>query len=275
MADPYRPFKKVYTAEEIKEFCRQTDFEKARTSDLVSHFRPPFSEYFTGREMMFALDNGVRLSYRFTDAHTLCWSEDSEHYFEEYYESLESTTKNVFLVQHIRRTVMPYEGITMIIDTDTELVTLVRHCIGTEQNDINVSGEICFGYYGERKQARHSWTDELCGVVLDWKYSDHFVIRHEYISLDAMLSPGEPTDDEEAYLFRKMLSASYVKIRNGLYIACFAEGGGSQFCLLIDLIALRDVGAIFGIGEKGISSYTIGAMAGRGSFGFTGEYAIT
>jgi len=275
MADPYRPYKKVYTAEEINEFCRITDFEKSRTSDLVSHFRPPFSEYFSEKEMICTFDNGSKLYYRFSGAHTLLWSENGSQYNEEYYESLESTTKNVYLIHHICRTAMPYEGVTMIIDSDAELVTLVQHCFGTEQSDINVNNRICFGYFGEPKQARHSWTDELCGVILDWKYADNFVIRHEYISLDAMLSPGEPTDDEEAYLFRKVLSASYVKIRSGLYIVCFAEDGGSQFTLLIDLVALRDVGAIFGLGEKGLASYTIGAVAGRGSFGFTGEYAIT
>jgi hypothetical protein len=275
MAEPYRPYKKVYTAEEIRELCRTTDFQKSRESDLISHFRPPFAEYFSGREIHCVLDNAEKITYRFTDAHTLIWSADGEHFDEEYYEALESTVKDVFLISHIRHNTMPYEGVTLVVDTATELVTLIHSWFGTAQNDIFVDCQAHFGYYGESKQARHSWTDELCGVVLDWKYSDGFVIRHEYISMDAMLSPGEPTDDEEAYLFRKVLSACYVKIRKGLYIASFAEDGGCRFNLLIDLAALRDVGAIFGLGDKGLSSYTIGAVAGRGSFGFTGKYAIS
>ena len=275
MAEAYRPFKKVYTLEEIKGFCAATDFEQSRTSDLISHFRPPFSDAFQGKELLMTLDNGETISYRFADAHTLSWSIDDSPYKEEYYEALESTAKNVYLIHHIRRDVLPFEGVTMVVDTDSELVTRIRLWFGTEESDINVNAQISFGYYGQPKEARHTWTDELCGVILDWKYADDFIIRHEYISMDAMLSPGEPTDDEEAYLFRKVLSASYVKIRNNLYIVSFAEDGGSVFNLLIDLAALRDVGAIFGIGEKGLSSYTIGAVAGRGVFGFTGQYAIT
>ena len=274
MAEAYRPFKPVYTLEEIKGFCSATDFEKSRTSELISHFRPSFSQAFQGKELALTFDNGENYSYRFSDAHTLSWSKDGSPYTEEYYEALESTVKNVYLIQHIRSNVLPFEGVTMILDTESELVTFVRQWFGTEESDINVNAQISFGYYGKPKQARHSWTDEMCGVILDWKYTDEFIIRHEYISMDAMLSPGEPTDDEEAYLFRKVLSADYVKIRENLYVVSFAEDGGSRFNLLIDLAALRDVGAIFGLGEKGLSSYTIGAVAGRGSFGFSGQYAI-
>ena len=275
MAEAYRPFKKVYTLEEIKGFCAATDFEKSRTSDLISHYRPPFSDAFAGKELRITLDTGETIDYRFADSHTLSWSADGSPYEEEYYEALESTVKHVYLIHHIRSGVLPFEGVTMVIDTDTELVTLIHLSFGTQESDINVNGRFCFGYYGQTKPARHTWTDELCGVILDWKYADTFIIRHEYISLDAMLSPGEPTDDEEAYLFRKVLSASYVKIRSNLYIASFAEDGGSRFNLLIDLAALRDVGGIFGISEKGLFSYTIGAVAGRGVFGFSGQYAIS
>lgn len=275
MAEAYRPFKKVYTPEEIKGFCLATDFERSRTSDLISQYRPPFTDAFAGKELHVILDNGETIDYRFKDSHTLLWCEDGGPYAEEYYEALESTAKHVYLIHHIRRNVLPFEGVTMVVDTDAELVTLIHLSFGTQESDINVNGRFCFGYYGQAKAARHSWTDELCGVVLDWKYSDAFIIRHEYISLNAMLSPGEPTDDEEAYLFRKVLPASYVKIRDHLYVASFAEDGGSRFNLLIDLDALRDVGGIFGVGEKGLFCYTIGAVAGRGVFGFSGQYAIS
>lgn len=275
MAEAYRPFKKVYTLEEIKGFCMATNMENSRTSDLISHYRPPFADYFQGREMRFTFNDGQTFAYRFVDAHTLSWSANGGPPETEYYEALESTRKGVYLIHHIRRGVLPFEGVTMIVDTETELATRIHSRFGTAQSDINVDSKFTFGSFGRPGRPLHAWTDELCGVVLDWKYSDQFVIRHEYVSTDAMLSPGEPTDDEEAYLFRKVLSASYVKIREHLYIASFAEDGGSVFNLLIDLAALRDVGAIFGIGEKGLSSYTIGAVAGRGKFGFTGKYSIS
>jgi len=139
MAEQYRPYKKVYTTEEIKELCRSTDFQKSRTSDLISHFRPPFTEYFVGRELLCKLDNGERIAYRFSDAHTLLWSADGRQYDEEYYEALESTTKNVYIIHHIRHNTLPYEGVTVVVDTDAELVTLIHQWFGTEESDINVN----------------------------------------------------------------------------------------------------------------------------------------
>ncbi len=276
MADPFRPYKPVFTYQELKEMCRTTDLVKARESWLISHFRPPFTEYFVGKSYTFHFDNGRTLHYRFSDVHTLEWSEDGESFFDEYYEALESTVKGVFLVHHIRRRTLPFPGLTLIIDTERELVTWSDQEFGRADDcDKNVMPQLVFGWYGTPKAARHGFTTELCGAILDWKYSDDFIIRHCYLTPDCMTSPGAPTDNEDEYLFRKTLPAAYAKVRDGLYIAAFAEDGGSGVTLLIDLDRLRDVGSFFGMGGDGqLGSYTIGAVAGRGKFGFTGEYSI-
>lgn len=273
-SSPYRPYLEVYSYDEVCELCRKTDLTKHSESWLISHYRPPFADYFVGKEYKFIFDNGVTLYYKFTDKHTLSWSEDGEHFEEEYYEALESTIKKVFLVHHIRHNYIPFEGMTLVIDTEAELITWVDLNLGTEECDKNVRREIFFGYYGAEKAERHHFTEEMAGVILDWKYSDDFVIRHSYVTPYSATSPGEPTDNDEEYIFRKTLPAQYVKIRPGLYIVSFIEDGGSEFGLLIDLEHLHDVGALFGLGEKGLSTYTIGAVAGRGKFGFTGEFSI-
>ena len=213
MADPFRPYKPVFTYQELKEMCRTTDLTKARESWLISHFRPPFAEYFAGKAYTFHFDNGRTLHYRFPDAHTLEWSEDGESFFDEYYEALESTVKGVFLVHHIRRRTLPFPGLTLIIDTERELVTWSDQEFGRADDcDKNVMPQLVFGWYGTPKAARHSFTTELCGAVLDWKYSDDFIIRHCYLTPDCMTSPGAPTDNEDEYLFRKTLPAAYDKL---------------------------------------------------------------
>ena len=274
MADHYRPFKPVFTSEEMKEMCRKTDLFKRAGSSLISHFRPPFTDKLAGKEFDFRFTDGIRLRYRFLEKHVLEWSENGSDYTKEDYEALESTIENVIMVHHIRHETCPYQGLTIIVDLDAELVTWVDLNFGTEISDKNVRFEYHFGYYNDPKPT-HGYTEELCGVILDWKYSDDFIIRHAYISPWAMTSPGEPTDNEEEYLFRKTLPATYAKIRDGLYTVSFAEDDGSEATLLIDLKRQRDVGAFYSMSDKGqLGSYMIGAVAGRGKFGFTGEFSI-
>ncbi len=277
MAYPYRPYKKVFTYEEVCEMCRNTDLSKMTQASpvMISHFRPAFTDFFVGKEFTFHFDHGVTLHYRFTGKHNLKWSEDGEHFLEETYEALQSTVQKVFLVHHIRRHTIPYEGLTLIIDTENQLISWVDLNFGTEDCDKNVRTDFYFGYYGEDKGTRHHYTEEMCGLILDWKYSDDFVIRHAYITHSLMTSPGEPTDNEEEYLFRKTLPATYLKIRDNLCTVTFVEDGGSAAMLLIDLKELRDVGGFYSMSETGqLYCYTIGAVAGRGTFGFTGEYSI-
>lgn len=275
MAEPYRPYKKVYSYQEICEMCRNTDLSKARESGLIGRFRPPFSSFFAGKQYTFHFDNGRTLYYRFNDEHSLAWSEDGETYTEEFYDALESTVQNVFFVHHIRQHTIPIQGLSLVIDTERELITWFDLYFGTEESDKNVGYDIHFGWYGAPKAERHCFTDEMTGVVLDWKYTDDFIIRHAYLTPDCVSSPGAPTEDESEYLFRKLLPASFTKIRDGLYTATFVEDGGSEATLLIDLVRLHDVGAFFSMGEDGqLSSYTVGAVAGRGTFGFDGTYAI-
>ena len=275
MAQPFRPYKHFYSVEEINEMCRKADPFKPRGSNLISHFRPSFTDFFTGKSFVFHFDNGTTLRYEFKDINTLLWSQDGCPSVEEYYEALPSTVSNVYLFHHIRHDRIPFNASTIVIDMDRNLVTWVDLGIGTEESDKNVRTQIVFGWFSEDPGVRHSHTDEMCGVILDWKYSDDFIIRHSYVTTYSMTSPGAPTDNDDEYLFRKTLPATYVKIRSGLYLVSFIEDEGSEASLLIDLEKLRDVGAFFSLGHDGnFYSYTIGAVAGRGKFGFTGEYSI-
>lgn len=276
MAYPYRPYKSVSTGAEIVEYCKKADLAASRTSDyLISDYRPPFTEYFVNKEYVFFFDHGSKLEYCFPEKHLLRWREQGGSWNEEYYEALESTAGEVFLIHHLRRDILPYGCTTLIVDLRTELVTWISMTLGTPECDRNVNRKLYFGYFGMLKEQRHAYTDELCGVILDWKYSESFIIRHEYVTLDWALSPGEPSENAEDYLFRKFLPAKYVKVRDRLYIMTFIEDGGTDICFLIDMKKLRNVGAFFGMGDQGrLACFTVGAKAGLGKFGFDGKYAI-
>ena len=65
------------------------------------------------------------------------------------------------------------------------------------------------------------------------------------------------------------------KTSSAVNVAYILAAVHNKRTLLIDLDRLRDVGSFFGMGGDGqLGSYTIGAVAGRGKFGFTGEYSI-
>ena len=275
MADPYRPYKRVLTRQEVCNLCRASDLARKPEGFLISQYRPPFSDVFSGKEFVLHFNQGTVLHYRFLDSHHLDWSENGKDWQQEEYDALPSTRRGVYMVQHLRCATVPTEGIVLIIDTRDELVTWVDLNLGTRESDSNYRFDFYFGYYGLEKQHLHGYTAELCGTILDWKYADQFVIRHEYVTPYCVLSPGEPSDNENDYLFRKTLPARYAKIRDDLYMVTFAEDDGSAFTLLIDTRRLRDIGAIIALDEKGrLSHYMIGAVAGRGTFGFTGEFSI-
>ena len=255
--------------------CRNADLEGARESGLIGPWRPDFTDFFAGKELTFHFDNGVNLTYRFKDLHTLSWSEDGVNFTEEFYDALPSTAEGVYFIHHIRHLSIPYPALSLIIDMDAELITWIDIQFGDELSDKNLRYQPIFGYFGEPKEARHSLTDEMAGLVIDWKYTPEFIIRHAYPTPWCVLSPGAPSEDENTYLFRKTLPAKFCKIRDNLYTVSFREDEGAEATLLIDLNSMHDVGAFYTLQATGkFESYTVGAVGAKAKFGFTGKYAI-
>lgn len=267
MAYPYRPYKEVYTHAEIIESCKAANGKNTEDSDLISSFRPPFSEKLVGKEFHCRFQDGSTLELLFSDAHQVQCVRDGGEKTTEYYDALESTKAGVFLVHFFFHTILPFEGATIVIDTESELVTWVQLIIGDTVADVCVNRKYVFGYYGSPKQQLHHYTDEMAGVLLEWRYSETYPIYHDYVTPYCMLSPGYTEAHEEDWLWRKTLPTEYAKIRDGLFLVSFIEDGGSEAALLIDLDELRDVGAFYGVGGGKFFSFTIGARATRHPFG--------
>ena len=47
MAEPYRPYKRVLTRQEVCNLCRTSDLARKPEGFLISQYRPPFSDVFS------------------------------------------------------------------------------------------------------------------------------------------------------------------------------------------------------------------------------------
>jgi hypothetical protein len=267
-----RPFLPVYTFQELADICRNADLTAARKSGLA-HYREPFSERLAGLTLPCRFNNGVRLTLRFRDAHTLEWSENGGEPREEYYEALDSSAGNVIGVHFFRRHVLPFEGAFFVFDLDTGYVTWVTMPIGVSTNDKDVHPFPHFGEiegFGNREGQRHRFSNEFVGTVIDWKYDDSFSIRHAYITPYITICPETPNGivDYEGFVHRTFLPAFHVKIRDQLLLTSFVEKGGCAAALLIDLKLVHDIGCFYGITHEGrLSSVTLAALGGLAGAG--------
>jgi hypothetical protein len=262
-----RPFLPVYTHEELVNICLNANLAESHKSGLA-YYRESFSTKLVGRTLTCRYQNGVQFRFRFTDVHTLEWSENGGEAHEEYYEALDSSAENLVCVHFFRRHVLPYEGACVVFDMDTGYTTWVAMPIGNSENDKDVEPFPHFGEIegiGNRMGEAHRFSNEFVGTVIDWKYDDSFSIRHAYITPTLTISPETPNDkvDYEGFINRTFLRAFHVKIRDQVLLTSFVEKGGCAAVLLIDLKQVHDVGCFYGITHEGrLSSITLAARGG-------------
>ena len=267
-----RPFLPVYTHEELANICLTADLAQARKSELA-HYRDAFSEKLTGRTFTCVFNHGIRLKFRFPGNHELEWSENNGKTHTEYYEAQDSSAGNIVTIHFLRRHVLPFEGAFIVFDLDSGYVTWVEMPIGNAENDKDVQPFPHFGEiegFGDRSGAKHHFSNEFVGTVIDWKYDDKFSIRHSYVTPSLTICAEPPSDDEdyEGFIHRTFLYAFHAKIRDQLLLTSFVEKGGCAAALLIDLKLVHDVGCFFGITHEGtLSSITIAAIGGFGGAG--------
>lgn len=269
-------FEPIYSFEELCDICRSADFTEARKSGLhMDRYRTGFCADLVGRELPCRFDDGIRLTFRFPDLHTLEWCENGGAWHEEYYEALLSTGGNVIGVHFFRRHVLPFEGAFVVFDMDTGFVTWVSIQIGAAFDEKFARSFPHFGEiegFGTHEGERHHFSNDLVGTSIDWEYNENFSIRHSYVSPTLTISPHLPEknydENDESFVGRRFLPAFNAKIRDKLLLTSFTEPGNCSAVLLIDLKSVHDIGCFFGLTHGGtLSSETITAHGGIGGDG--------
>lgn len=268
----------VLTTKDIKNLCFLASKDEYTKDPIISELRPCFTKKLRDHQFDFEFENGTKISYVF-DRFGLSWKENDGEWNEEYAECLESARDGVFLVHHLRTHTNPYEAATLIIDTNTSLVTMIYDKLGKKSANRDVNRVVHFGRYGNNAAALHSMTDEVVGKVIDWKFADNIIIHTLYANIDccAFISPAPSAAPGWEDYFPTFNPTRYVKIAEDLYAISFyaPHACGMEVTMLMDLKKMTALGAAFGFDSTDkFCSYTFGAKGAYAELGFIGLYTV-
>jgi hypothetical protein len=271
----------VLTMCDIREICAKASPATLAQSGVISHLRPAFTGKLRGTALLCTLDSGAVLEVRFSPSgNELAWHHKDGPWQEETCECLESSAEGVYLVHYLRSDTMPYGAVTLIVDKKSALVTIVEDQIGTALSNRDVKRTVEHGYIGDTDPLhRHTKTDELVGVILDWRFADDVVIHamYETIQCCAFVSPPPASAPDWYDFFITFNPTRYRKVADKLYLVSFYAPGnsGMEATMLMDLNHMQAVGAVFGIDHTDtLRSYTFGAKGAYAPIGFIGSYTI-
>jgi len=271
----------VLTMKDIKGICDKATPATLAHSGVISSLRPVFSGKLWGMTFLCTFDNGAAFEYRFGDqGNGLAWREKKGVWCEEPCECLESTVGNVFLVHYLRTDTFPYGAVTLVIDKNTSLVTLVEDKIGTVQANRDVKRTVAYGYIGEEDPvSRHAPTDDLVGEIIDWRFADNVVLHamYETVQCCAFVSPPPAGAPDWYDFFLTFNPTRYIKVAEKLYLITFYAPGssGMEVTMLMDLDRMRAIGSAFGIDiTDSLRSYTFGAKGAYAAIGFIGRFTV-
>lgn len=255
-----RRWKSLSRQQVQKLFDRSVPLTYATGGLAGGKYMPPFSQELIGQEFEFQFEDHRTCRYCFLDLHTLTWCERGmEH--REYYHG-HRAEDGVYFVQHIVKGSTPPQCRTLIIDTNTGLVTLCQARFGSRDEAREIAHKFYFGIIKGQcadPSQRHHYTADLVGKAISWTYHTWMSpIKHiyssEYFYTYAM------TQGKQCWMASN--PADYIKINDHLYVFSFLEERqtGTQGLFLINTETLHDIGGFVGInGQNRFECYTVGA----------------
>lgn len=254
---------------------------------MLSVFRPPLCFELAGKQFFMEFDDGYDRIANFKDRKTLCFGvEGEEKDFP--YECLKIADK-LYYVNFEDPTMEPRTGITLVVDLQTELVTMALGRVGTNPKFPGIpSISYVFGAIrredGTISHTRHGYTTELMGKSISWNYG-YFDIAHVYATEHYYRITFSPRGLARVYKGRPEMRSSSkmsyvdpgdtyedyftpIKIRDRIYLVGIIEdtkarkiGNGNSILVLMNLDEMHDVGRSFGSNrEGGTGNNTLGAF---------------
>ena len=269
------------TLYDLKNICLNARKDRCRKSGLVSELRPPFSHDLEGRHITLAFDDESRISYEFYRNYLVFSKEGVST--EEEAEILPSKRPNIYLVHHLRTNIIPWQAVTLILDFNQASATMLDLKFGTIHSNRDVCRMVRFARIEGQNDAPssciHAFTEDLTGVVMDWRFSPDICIHQMYenVSCCAFVSPVPQTCPEWAGFFTTFNPTRYVRLDEKLYLISFCAPGstGIEADMLMDLETMTCVGSAFGINMKDeLCFYTFGGKGAYAEVGFRGQYAV-
>lgn len=253
----------------------------------MSIFRPPLCHELCGKDFILSMDDGYDRKVVFSDQDFLLFSRVSDSPSRYAYQCLKADETTYFVNFEVPDA-CPRTGITLILDLERSLVTMVTAHLGQDPSFPRMpEANFTFGGIvkedGTVPEIRHGYTTDLVGKAINWNYG-HFDVVHVYSSeryyrvafsperirrmRERMIAEGQPVP--EAGALRQVYEdfASYVKVKDGLYIVslletilCRKRGHGNSLLFVMNLKDMHDVGRSFGTNDAGEDeNYVFGAF---------------
>lgn len=261
----YRPMRNDWTMT-AAEVAAVTEASVFPGPSAMAGNKSPVSGFLADRALTLRFDNGKAVDYRFNDIQTLQWRWEGESAWrEERYESWESAP-GVIMFGHLLGGEPDHDCLKVVADFDHGLATAIHGTIGTPYIANEAAAETWFGVLETDastppRYRRHAFTDELVGRALTWNYSPGLTSMHLYTTPHSLSWIIFGQDGAGGMEWSG--PASYVKIRDDLYLAYWLEEAcnGTLGTILVNMRTMHDCGIGYSCGRNGLRLSAIGAHA--------------
>jgi hypothetical protein len=234
----------------------------------LSQYRGPMVYELAGQSFHLIMDHGEDLVLQFLSGNVLAWSEWGKALKWEKYDCLKADDET-YLVNFEVSEASPRTGMTLVLDLEQRLVTIVKAQQGTSRKYPNlVTNDIDFGAIDvagmELPKKRHGYTSDLLGKRIFWDYGifglTHVYFDSNYIRVGDINGSPFPYDE----------LCHYIKIKENIYLISFLEDNltfagktGNNMLILANTARVHDVGRSFGLGLTGLPENYMFAAVGK------------
>jgi hypothetical protein len=261
----YRPMRNDWTMTPA-EVAAVTERAVFAGPNAMAGNKSPVSDFLVDKALTLRFDDGPVVEYRFDAIQQLRWRRVGESAWrEERYEAWESAP-GVIMFGHLLGGSPNHDCFKIVADFDHGLATCIHGTIGTPYIANEAAAKTFFGVIemeglNPPKYRRHRFTDELLGRAITWNYSPGLTSMHLYSTPHSLswIIFGETGAGGMEWSG----PASYVKIRDGLYLAYWLEEAcnGTLGTILVNMRTMHDCGIGYHCGKDGLRLSAMGAHA--------------
>ncbi len=260
----------------------------------MQQYRIPETNELAGKTLELVFDGLGAYYFRFIDKFHLAWAKEGEEFRYEKYEAVKSD-ETTYLFKFLLKGRTPLTSVSIVWDRVSTLATCILAQAGANPKHPRLVSSKA--YFGAEKRGRaplsterHSYTNELVGKRVEWKYNQSDSVMHCYHGEDhfrlgnaeKVLAENAPereirhweylTGRTKIYPYYEE-PAYFIKIKEGMYLYSVTESninhlmpeaGGGQMLILLNCCGPRYIGRDFGVLPDGTPDFKfIGAI---GSF---------
>lgn len=267
----------LLTAYDIRRICLDST-EKTLEECFISkksYNRFDLSGLGSACELVF--ENGEKTHYRFGRDY-LEWSTDGSHFHEEKAACTIVEDRYVFL-HHMFTDRLPYSAATIVIDLKKEYAVCIDMQLGNIHSDRDVNRAVRYAGLNRACPAMDLLTDEMTGVIVDWKYEEdcriHSMYENRSCSEFVSYIPEKMPEWED--FFYNFNPTKYVKLDEKTYLISFYAPGMSGVCVnqLMNLDTMKCIGSFWGIDfSDKLRSYMFDGYGAYAETAFVGRYTV-